>query len=168
MAARPSRPRELYRDPDHGKIAGICAGIGRYFNWPVWPIRLALVLLAVFTQFFPMAAVYLIAWFVLDPLSDYSPPGLRGQLDGWVRHTRSRWDQDQYTPAAADAEYAQPEPGGKVEQPVFAAGSSAREPVPPDAFSVEAAFAELEQRVQRIERHVTEPAFVLRQQFRSL
>lgn len=167
MVARPNRPRELYRDPDHGKIAGICAGIGRYFNWPVWPIRLVLVLLAVFTQFFPMAAVYLIAWFVLDPLSDYSPPGLRGQLDGWVRHTRSRWDQDHYTPPT-DTEYAQPEPGDKAGRPEYGASASARETVPPDAFSIEAAFAELEQRVQRMERHVTEPAFVLRQQFRSL
>lgn len=168
MAARPNRPRELYRDPDHGKIAGICAGIGRYFNWPVWPIRLALVLLALFTQFFPMAAVYLIAWFVLDPLSDYSPPGLRGQLDGWVRHTRSRWDQDQYSPATADAEHAEPDAAGKGGRSAFGVAAAVRETVPSDAFSIEAAFAELEQRVQRMERHVTEPAFVLRQQFRSL
>lgn len=159
-----TRPRELYRDPAHGKIAGVCAGIGRYFDWPVWLIRLALVLLAVTTQVFPLVAVYLIAWFVLDPLSSYSPPGLRGQVDGWVRHTRSRWDGGPVP--AADAEpFVEPESAA----PQSANHETAsRSRIEPDWFSVEVAFVELESRVQAMERHVTEPAFVLRQQFRSL
>lgn len=39
-------PRRLYRDTRHGKIAGVAAGLGHYFNVnPVW-IRLAFVVLA--------------------------------------------------------------------------------------------------------------------------
>ena len=162
--AKPSRPRELYRDPAHGKIAGVCAGIGRYFDWPVWLIRLALVVLAVTTQVFPLVAVYLIAWFVLDPLSSYSPPGLRGQVDGWVRHTRSHWDGG---PAAQADTESMAEPGETASQP-STPQAVIRQPVEPDWFGVETAFAELESRVQAMERHVTEPAFVLRQQVRSL
>jgi len=165
-----TRPRELYRDPAHGKIAGVCAGIGRYFDWPVWLIRLALVVLAVTTQVFPLVAVYLIAWFVLDPLSSYSPPGLRGQVDGWVRHTRSRWDGGP-VPEVDAGPFAEPE--REVPQPAHTTQSASQGPVThprvePDWYSVEVAFAELESRVQAMERHVTEPAFVLRQQFRSL
>ncbi|HEX4909902.1 MAG TPA: PspC domain-containing protein [Permianibacter sp.] len=162
--AKPSRPRELYRDPARGKIAGVCAGIGRYFDWPVWPIRLALVVLAVTTQVFPLIAVYLIAWFVLDPLSSYSPPGLRGQVDGWVRHTRSHWDGGPVTQADTES---MAENGVDVPKPGVPEAKTSQ-PVEPDWFGVETAFAELESRVQALERHVTEPAFVLRQQFRSL
>jgi phage shock protein C len=172
MVAKP-RPRELYRDPVRGKVAGVCAGIGRYFDWPVWPIRLGFVLLAVFTQVFPLVAAYLIAWFVLDPVSDYSPPGLRGRVDGWFRHTRSRWDQAESMPEDGMMDEPAPvepaQPATRTHQvppqtmPVWPV-----QPVAADSASIEAAFAELELRVQQMERHVTEPAFVLRQQFRSL
>lgn len=162
--ARPARSRELYRDPVHGKIAGVCAGIGRYFDWPVWLIRLALVVLALTTQVFPLVAVYLIAWFVLDPLSSYSPPGIRGQLDGWVRHTRSRWDRDQGPEAESEPE---PAPANATSQHASRVVLPP-EPIEADWFGVETALAELESRVQAMERHVTEPAFVLRQQFRAL
>ena len=184
MAANSSpsgRPRELYRDPAHGKIAGICAGIGHYFSWPVWPIRLLLVLLAVFTQFFPLVAAYLIAWFVLDPVSPHRAVGLRGQVDGWVMNTRGKWDQRQ-TPPTVSVQESQVGPapasqGGTPTAGDFAAtnaphdGHHYAQPrivVPADVESLDMAFAELEQQVQALERHVTEPAFVLRQQFRSL
>ena len=174
------RPRELYRDPAHGKIAGICAGIGHYFDWPVWPIRLLLVLLAVFTQFFPLVAAYLIAWFVLDPVSPHRAVGLRGQVDGWVMNTRGKWEQRQGQPTVSVPESpANPEPDVDVsisrDEVAQAAKPGAalhypphRVVVPADVESLEMAFAELEQQVQAMERHVTEPAFVLRQQFRSL
>lgn len=173
MAGR--RPRELYRDPARGKVAGICAGLARYFDWPVWPIRLALVVLAVFTQFFPLFAVYLIAWFVLDPVSDYSPPGLRGRVDGWVRHSRERWEDGQErptveisdSPAAGAADKTKSGQGSPRGQSSTENGSM-RDVPPADLQAIEDLLAELEQRVQGIERHVTSPAYVLRQQFLHL
>ncbi len=203
MTANRPRPRELYRDPARGRVAGVCAGLADYFGWPVWPVRLGIALLAIFTQFFPVVAAYLIAWFILDPVSPNYASGLRGQMDDWVMKTRSRWDRDQgrpITPPTAEPApdtasgyqqtSGQPSPfqaptrdaetGAGNGQPMFdqppfrSANPDRNRPTGPagwlaaDAVAIEACLLELESRVRDIERHVTEPAFVLRQQFRSL
>jgi phage shock protein C len=38
---------KLYRDPDNGKIAGVCAGIADYFSWNVNLVRIVTVILAI-------------------------------------------------------------------------------------------------------------------------
>lgn len=30
------RKRELYRDHQNGKVAGVCAGLADYFGWEAW------------------------------------------------------------------------------------------------------------------------------------
>ncbi|WP_457673533.1 envelope stress response membrane protein PspC [Thiolapillus sp.] len=37
----------LYRDPDNGKIAGVCAGLADYFSWNVDAVRFATVVAAI-------------------------------------------------------------------------------------------------------------------------
>ena len=37
----------LYRDPDNGKIAGVCAGLADYFSWNVDAVRFATIVAAV-------------------------------------------------------------------------------------------------------------------------
>lgn len=205
MTANRPRPRELYRDPARGRVAGVCAGLADYFGWPVWPVRLGIALLAVFTQFFPVVAAYLIAWFILDPVSPNYASGLRGQMDDWVMKTRSRWDHDQgrpVTPPAAESDpiapgsrahqaaghtdpshanadyaeagYQDSEPSTPGQPPLRSASPSRNRPpeqaawLAADPVAIDACLQELESRVRNMERHVTEPAFVLRQQFRSL
>ncbi len=197
MTANRPRPRELYRDPARGRVAGVCAGLADYFGWPVWPVRLGIALLAIFTQFFPVVAAYLIAWFILDPISPSHASGLRGQMDDWVMKTRSRWDHDQgrpMTPPEADdtmrsgtssgpdqadasayhssnAGVSHTDQGHQAFRPAGAERNPPPEPavrLAADPVAIEACLLELESRVRDIERHVTEPAFVLRQQFRSL
>ncbi|NQD38728.1 PspC domain-containing protein [Permianibacter sp. IMCC34836] len=174
MAA--NRPRELYRDPAHGKVAGVCAGIGQYFGWPVWPIRFAVVLLAVFTQVFPLVAAYLIAWFILDPVSKFDAPGLRGQVDGWVMQTKRRWDEGSTEPVRPPTDREPQASAGEAAAPSEAQQTARHQPTRPQTVpsapstlvGLEFYFGELERQVQAMERHVTEPAFVLRQQFKSL
>lgn len=57
-----TRPKRLYRDPDHRVLGGVCAGIGAYFNIdPVW-IRVLFIIL-LFTGFGIL--FYLLLWIVI-------------------------------------------------------------------------------------------------------
>ena len=58
--------KELYRDPDKGRIGGVCAGVAEYFGLEVWLVRILTV-----TGFFLLAGpsvlvAYVAAWFILD------------------------------------------------------------------------------------------------------
>ena len=57
--------KRLYRSRYNRKIAGICGGIAEYFNMDPTLVRLISVLALVFTGFFPVLLVYLIAWFII-------------------------------------------------------------------------------------------------------
>ena len=78
------RSRRLYRDPKHGKIAGVCAGIANYYGAEVWVVRCIAVtgLLFLGQIVFP---AYWVAYFVMD-----SPPKRREEesmQDDSVDHT---------------------------------------------------------------------------------
>lgn len=58
-------PNRLYRDPDDGKILGVCAGIADFFGFNPWAVRLgALIALFLFPP--PAIIAYLLAGLVLD------------------------------------------------------------------------------------------------------
>ncbi|MFA9370637.1 MAG: PspC domain-containing protein [Labilibaculum antarcticum] len=46
-------------------IAGVCAGIAEYFGWDVSLVRIAYVLLSIFSAVFPGLLVYIILWFIM-------------------------------------------------------------------------------------------------------
>lgn len=56
----------LLRYPDRGWIAGVCVGLAEYFDWNVKLIRIAFILGLVFSGFFPVGAVYLVLWYLMD------------------------------------------------------------------------------------------------------
>ncbi|MEO8779898.1 MAG: PspC domain-containing protein [Rhodanobacter sp.] len=53
------RARRLYRDSERGLILGVCAGIAKCFDWPVWLTRVGALALG---WFFPLSVV--VAYFV--------------------------------------------------------------------------------------------------------
>jgi phage shock protein C len=61
----------LYRDPDHGVLAGVCAGLSAYFGIDRVAVRLAFVL-AFFFFFVPAALGYVVLAIVLPK----RPPAL--------------------------------------------------------------------------------------------
>lgn len=65
--------RNLYRDPQRGKIAGICAGLAEYFGVETWIVRLLAISGLIFAGFITFTA-YIAAWFLLDkkPVTLYS------------------------------------------------------------------------------------------------
>lgn len=46
-------------------IAGVCAGIADYLGWETSIVRIAYVLLSIFSAGFPGLLVYIILWFVM-------------------------------------------------------------------------------------------------------
>lgn len=38
-----SQKKSLYKDPENGKIAGICAGVAQYFGAEIWLVRILVV-----------------------------------------------------------------------------------------------------------------------------
>ena len=57
--------RNLYRDPQKGRIAGICAGLADYFGVETWIVRLLAISGLIFAGFITFTA-YIAAWFLLD------------------------------------------------------------------------------------------------------
>lgn len=58
-------PPGLQRDPQRGKIAGVCAGLGNYFQIKPKFIRLAVIIGSVFGFFLPIALCYAVLAFLL-------------------------------------------------------------------------------------------------------
>lgn len=67
----------LRRIPQRGVVAGVCAGIADYFGWSVKLLRAALVI-SVLLGAGAMIVVYLILWYVMDPVEADSPPAGTG------------------------------------------------------------------------------------------
>ena len=63
------RDQQLYKDPDDKMIAGVCSGLGRYFDIDTTLVRVVLAALTLAGGGGVIA--YLILWFVLDD----APPG---------------------------------------------------------------------------------------------
>lgn len=60
--------KKLYRSGKDSKIAGICGGMGEYFNVDPTLVRLLFVFLFIVTGFVPMGVMYLVSWWVI-PIS---------------------------------------------------------------------------------------------------
>jgi phage shock protein C len=68
------RRGELYRIPNQGKIAGVCAGIADYFGWEIWLVRVLMVSGVLFGIPW-LVFLYIAAWFILDkkPRCNHQP-----------------------------------------------------------------------------------------------
>ncbi len=93
----PRRDRPLYRDTDDKMVAGVCSGLGHYFDIHTTLVRVAFV---VFTLFGGAAVLaYALLWFALDPApADYYPES----------QTEPNIEQDQTEPEALPEGQAQP------------------------------------------------------------
>ncbi len=58
-------PKRLYKSRTNRMLAGVCGGIAEYFNVDPTLVRLAAVLLALFTAFFPGLIAYIICAVVI-------------------------------------------------------------------------------------------------------
>lgn len=59
--------RQLRRSYANRWLAGVCGGIGEYFDIDPTVVRVCYVLLSVLTAAFPGVLVYVILWLVIPP-----------------------------------------------------------------------------------------------------
>ncbi|MFQ3220077.1 MAG: phage shock protein C [Paraglaciecola sp.] len=147
---------ELTRDPERGKIAGVCAGLAEYFGIELWLIRILVV-----TAFFLSAGTfifvsYIAAWFILDkkasvnhsPHSSFKRHNSQFQQAGKGWHNVSE-DEDEKV---------------KVKSKVWQSG----EP-PKQAFAdIKQRFARNEERLRKVETYVTSSEYQLNREINSL
>jgi phage shock protein C len=63
----------MRRYPQRGWIAGVCAGVAEYFGWNLKLLRLLVVLAMLCTRVFPIAVIYLVLWYLLNPVDSTDP-----------------------------------------------------------------------------------------------
>lgn len=61
-----NKNRGIYRARD-GVVFGVCKGLADHFDFPVFWVRMALVIMFIFSGFWPVIGVYLIAAFIMKP-----------------------------------------------------------------------------------------------------
>jgi len=80
--AAPSRaqPRRLHRSRTNRVFAGVCGGIAEYYGSDPTAVRLAAVIIGLFTGVFPMVLVYIIAAIVVPDGDGASVAGQRAEV----------------------------------------------------------------------------------------
>lgn len=97
--------RRLYRSR-YGEVFGVCKGLADWKDLPLGPVRTIFILGTIFSGFFPVAILYLVAALVL-PLNPYEEaygPGEPRQH----RARQERRDQRDYTAAWEEVDDEEP------------------------------------------------------------
>ncbi len=63
--------RPLRRTLANREIAGVCGGLGEYFGIDPTAVRVAYVLLSIFSAAFPGILIYLLLWFLIPEREYY-------------------------------------------------------------------------------------------------
>ncbi|MBO9491506.1 envelope stress response membrane protein PspC [Endozoicomonas sp. G2_1] len=142
------RNRELYRIPNKGKVAGVCAGVAEYFGWEAWLVRI-LVVSGVLLGMAWFIVIYIAGWFILDkqPVN-----AAHNAVHGQANETSA-----QAVNTAADEPI-------KVKARIWQAGEPPRQ-----AFhDIRRKFQSLESQLQSMERYVTSPEFTVSREINRL
>jgi phage shock protein C len=65
-----NNPFRLYRDTKNGRVAGVCAGLAAFFDIKVRFVRLAVILLTIFSGWVPGILVYIALALLLKPMPE--------------------------------------------------------------------------------------------------
>jgi len=129
----------LHRDPGHGRVAGVCAGIAGYYGLNLRLIRV-LMIVALFINPFLAIGGYLLATFLLHPLP--APQDAAGQSE---------------TNAGTSAQETAREKSAEEDLPPELRFAALKDK-----------FRELEERTGEIETLVTSSEFRLRRDFKEM
>jgi len=145
--------RELYRDPDNGKICGVCAGIADYFGFETWVVRVIAVSLLIFLNG-GMVLGYFIACWLLEV-----KPGSKSRRSCYP-HFRSRQSREENT----YQEQKEPPRYRPNVQEVWKKGNVASQTID----SVQKKFNRVEGKLRNLESYITSKKFKLDQEFASM
>ncbi|MDN3653173.1 envelope stress response membrane protein PspC [Thalassotalea ponticola] len=133
---------ELFRDPQKGKIAGVCAGLAQYFGWEVWLVRILVVSGVLFGMGW-FILLYIAGWFILDKKPSHL--AAHGNAKNFV-------DDDVINESI------------KVKAKVWQAGETPKQAVRDICHK----FNSLEQELQAIERYVTSSQYTVSREINRL
>ncbi len=134
-----ARTRKLYRDPQRGKIGGVCAGIAAYYGAEPWVARCIAVTGLLFLPSIVFPA-YVIAFFLME-----KPPAGNGEV-----HRRRYRDRHRHNHSSPSPELG----------PQLSPRNSLRD--------VQADLTEAELRLRRMESHVTSGQFELHRELNKI
>jgi phage shock protein C len=129
--------KELYRDTEKGKLAGICAGVAEHFGLEVWLVRILTItgfFLAAGTFFF---VAYIAAWFILDKkptTTDVDANIVSSSGKGWTNSQAQKVE---------------------VKSKVWQAGEPPRKAF----YDISSQYRNMENRLQNLETYVTSKTF---------
>ncbi len=141
--------RELFRDAEKGKIAGVCAGLADYFGWETWLVRVLTVsgvLLGL--QFFII--LYIAGWFILDK----KPKNFKSNFHGATSQPQTNAEENEDLTNESI----------KVKSRVWQAG----EPPKQAFYDIKRKFTALEGQLRSMERYVTSPEFTVSREINKL
>lgn len=90
MASFDTKQGGIYRARD-GVFLGVCKGLAEYFDFSVFWVRIAFVLVFIFSGFWPVIGVYLVAAFFMKPkpVRPIADEGEREFYDSYVNSPQS-------------------------------------------------------------------------------
>ncbi|TMM46799.1 envelope stress response membrane protein PspC [Colwellia ponticola] len=144
--------RELYRNAEQGKIAGVCAGIADYFGWETWLIRILVVSGVLFGMPFLILG-YVAAWFILD-----KTPTKTAKVN--YQGHESNYAKGQQPKQSADVAHE----SIKVKARIWQSGEPAKQAL----YDIARKFRSLEGRVQAMEHYVTSTEFTVAREINKL
>lgn len=134
------RTSRLYQDKSRQKVAGVCAGLARYFGVEVWVVRGIAITGLIF-----MPSIIVPAYFIAMWILPKSPDG------------ESPLDSKAQTPGAANEDHTSP-------APELGARLSPRRSL----RNVQAEFDQIELKLRRMESHVTSGQFELQRELKRI
>ncbi len=148
----------IYRDRQRKKICGVCAGLADYLGRPAWEIRLYAVLGLFFIPSITIPS-YFISYFFMDDKPYY-------------KRVTDRFDEDlDSRNSARDASKPRGRKKSAARQANRPGNFSEKEPVMNNVQAIKTAkrkFSDIEQRLRRMESHVTSSKFELQREFRKI
>jgi len=149
-----SKPRrELYRLPQQGKVAGVCAGVADYFGFETWLVRIVFIS-GVLLSGAMFVVAYIAAWFILDVKPGHEKGSKKHQ---WQNHWHAEDSNAKVRSHFSDRPI-------EVKEKVWQAG----EP-PKQAFhDIAGQFRDLEKRLQHLESYVTSTEFTVAREINKL
>ncbi len=150
-------PRTLYRDPDNGKICGVCAGVAEYFGFETWVVRVIAVSLLLFLNG-GMVLGYVIACWVLEV-----KPGSESSSKRYFRGTKksNQYGYGRDSEETASSKKSRYKPNV---QDVWKRGTSPASTVQ----RVRKKLSKIEQKLRPMESFVTSDKFALDKEFESI
>jgi phage shock protein C len=129
----------LHRDPQRGRVSGVCAGIAGYYRLNLTLIR-ALMIVATFINPFLTIGGYALATFLLKPLPEPRPDGGHSEVNAGTSAARSERERAAEEELPPELRFA----------------------------ALKDKFRELEERTGGMETLVTSPEFRLRRDFKAM